>query len=48
MGNALMFAKMCKCRKTMVLHLCAHRLSVTKEEKRDLCVEVVFLSEWSM
>jgi len=49
--RALIFAEMCRLRKTIVLHVCAHRLSVTHlgKWKRSwmLCV-VVFSSEWNM
>jgi len=33
MRRALSFAQMCGLRKTMVLHVCARRLSVTKKGK---------------
>jgi hypothetical protein len=52
MRLALIFAKMCRVCKTMVLHVYARCLSVTKEGKWRRsgmsCVLVVLFSEWHM
>jgi hypothetical protein len=45
MRHALISVKICRLRKSMVLHVCARRLSVTKVEEycNDMCFGCVFI-----